>query len=341
MDRLDDMVTFVKVVDARSFTGAAERLGLSKSVVSRRISELEDRLGARLLNRTTRRLSPTEVGLAFYERCGRIIAELEEAERAVGDLHGSPRGRLRINAPVSFGQMHLASAIVDFLERNPAIEIDIHLNDRYVDLLEDGFDMAIRIGRLRDSSLIARRLAPSRRAVVASPRYLQTFGRPERPEDLVEHNCLLYTNVPTSEQWQFMTDEGVRTVRVNGNVRANNGDMTHAAALAGLGIAILPTFLCGEALASGRLERLDLNLHAAETGVFAVYPQNRHLSSKVRTFVDFLAARFGPTPYWDDDHSDHGTHPAPGDRDTPDADGMVDAIDGDGAENDGVEAVFP
>ncbi|MBV5335683.1 LysR family transcriptional regulator, partial [bacterium] len=196
MDKLDDMLAFIKVVDARSFTAAADRLGLSKSVVSRRIAELEDRLGARLLNRTTRRLSPTEVGQAFYERCTRIVSDLDEAERAVGDLHGAPRGRLRLNAPVSFGRLHLAAAIVAFVERHPAIEIDIELNDRYVDLLEDGYDLAVRIGRLRDSSLVARKLAPCRRVMVASPAYLERFGAPQIPEDLARHNCLLYTNAP-------------------------------------------------------------------------------------------------------------------------------------------------
>lgn len=299
MDRLDDMLAFIKVVDARSFTAAAARLGLSKSVVSRRLAELEDRLGARLLNRTTRKLSLTEVGQAFYERCTRIIADLEEAERAVGDLHGAPRGRLRLNAPVSFGRLHLAPAIVAFAESYPAIEIDVDLNDRYVDLLEDGYDMAVRIGRLRDSSLVARKLAPCRRAVVASPAYLERFGVPETPEDLTRHNCLLYTNAPTAEQWQFGDGDNLRSVKVGGSMRANNGDLTCAAAVAGLGVAILPTFLCGAALATGDLVRLDLPLHAPDTAVYAVYPQNRHLSSKVRAFVDFLAARFSPGPYWD------------------------------------------
>lgn len=299
MDKLDDMVAFIKVVEARSFTAAGARLGLSKSVVSRRIAELEDRLGARLLNRTTRKLSLTEIGQAFYERCARIVADVEEAERAVGDLHGAPRGRLRLNAPVSFGRLHLAAAIVAFIERYPAIEIDVDLNDRYVDLLEDGYDLAVRVGRLRDSSLVARKLAPSRRAVVASPAYLERCGVPETPLDLAHHNCLLYTNIPTAEQWQFADGDEAFSVKVTGPMRANNGDLACAAAVAGMGIAVLPTFLCGAALATGDLVALDLPLKTTETGVYAVYPQNRHLSSKVRAFVDFLAARFGPSPYWD------------------------------------------
>jgi len=299
MDRLDDMLAFIKVVDTKSFTAAAERLNLSKSVVSRRIAELENRLGARLLNRTTRRLSLTEVGQAFYERCTRILSDLDEAERAVADLHAAPRGRLRVNAPLSFGLLHLAPAIADFMQRHPAIEIDIDLNDRYVDLIDEGYDMAVRIGRLRDSSLIARRLAPNRRVICASPAYLEQHGTPETPEDLTKHCCLLYTNVPTAEQWQFRVNGETRAVRVQGNLRANNGDILLAAAIAGHGVAVAPTFLCGEALASGALRCLLYDYYVSDSAVYAVYPQNRHLSPKVRAFVDFLAARFGPEPYWD------------------------------------------
>ncbi|MGQ9369969.1 LysR family transcriptional regulator [Azospirillum sp. A39] len=299
MDRLDDMVAFIKVVEARSFTAAADKLGLSKSVVSRRIADLEYRLGARLLNRTTRRLSLTEVGQAFYERCSRILADLEEAEHAAADLHAAPRGRLKVNAPLSFGLLHLAPAVAVFLERHPAIEIDIDLNDRYVDLIDEGYDVAVRIGRLRDSSLIARRLAPNRRVVVASPAYLEARGTPRTPDELSEHACLIYTNVPMAEQWQFRVDGETRAVRVSGTLRANNGDMLRAAALAGRGIAVLPTFMCGDALQSGALRCLFDDCYFSESGVYALYPQNRHLSPKVRVFVDFLAGRFGPEPYWD------------------------------------------
>ncbi|HYD64068.1 LysR family transcriptional regulator [Azospirillum sp.] len=300
MDRLDDMLAFIKVVDTRSFTAAADRLNLSKSVVSRRISELENRLGARLLNRTTRKLSLTEVGQAFYERCTRILADLEEAERAVTDLHAAPRGRLKVNAPLSFGLLHLAPAIAAFMERYPDIEIDIDLNDRYVDLIDEGYDVAVRIGRLRDSSLIARRLAPNRRVVCASPAYLERHGTPQVPEDLANHHCLLYTNVPLAEQWQFRVNGETRTVRVSGTLFANNGDILLSAAVAGRGIIVSPTFLAGPALAAGQLRCLLFDCMVTESAVYAVYPQNRHLSPKVRAFVDFLASRFGPEPYWDE-----------------------------------------
>ncbi|HYH17305.1 MAG TPA: LysR family transcriptional regulator [Azospirillum sp.] len=300
MDRLDDMLAFIKVVDTRSFTAAADKLNLSKSVVSRRISELENRLGARLLNRTTRKLSLTEVGQAFYERCTRILADLDEAERAVTDLHAAPRGRLKVNAPLSFGLLHLAPAVAAFMERYPDIEIDIDLNDRYVDLIDEGYDVAVRIGRLRDSSLIAKRLAPNRRAVCASPSYLERHGWPQTPEDLANHQCLLYTNVPLAEQWQFRVNGETRTVRVSGSLYANNGDILLSAAIAGRGIVVSPTFLCGPALSAGQLRCLLFDCTVSESAVYAVYPQNRHLSPKVRAFVDFLAARFGPEPYWDE-----------------------------------------
>lgn len=299
MDRLDDMLAFIRVVEARSFTAAAERLGVSKSVISRRLTDLENRLGARLLNRTTRRLSITEVGQAFFERCVRIVADLEEAERAVADLHGEPRGILKVNAPMSFGLLHLAPAIVRFLERHPAVEIDIALNDRYVDLVDEGFDVAVRIGRLRDSSLIARRLAPNRRVVCASPAYFARHGEPVVPEDLTRHNCLIYTNIPAAEQWQFRIDGAIRSVRVSGNLRANNGDVLREAAIAGAGVIVLPTFLVGDALVRGDLICVLSAFAADDSTVNAVYPHNRHLSPKVRAFVDFLAARFGPEPYWD------------------------------------------
>jgi DNA-binding transcriptional LysR family regulator len=299
MDRLDDMLAFIAVVDCHSFSAAAERLGVSKSVMSRRLSDLENRLGARLLNRTTRRLSLTEVGQAFYERCSRIVADLDEAERAVADLYAAPRGRLRINAPVSFGVMHLAPAIATFLADHPAIEIDIDLNDRTVDLVNEGYDLAIRIGRLRDSSLIARRLSPSRRVVCASPAYLQRRGMPGTPDDLARHDCLIYTNIPLAEQWQFAIDGEVRPVRVSGRLHASNGDLLRAAAVAGLGIAVLPTFLVGDLLASGALCCLPFAGPVPDAAVHAIYPQSRHLSPKVRVFVDFLASRFGPEPYWD------------------------------------------
>lgn len=300
MDHLSGMAVFAKVVEARSFTAAAEQLGLSKSAVSKQVSRLEDRLGIRLLNRTTRRLSLTEAGAAYYERCARIVADAEEADLAITHLQSEPRGILLVNAPMSFGIAHVAPAIPDFLERYPELRVDMILNDRVVDLIDEGFDLAIRIGALADSSLIARRLAESRMVAVASPDYLARRGTPTRPEDLSQHNCLSYSYIPQERQWRFETDRGLSAVSVEGSFRANNGDAIRAAAVAGLGVAVLPSFIAGPDIRSGLLVPLLGDCLPSTTTVHAVYPHNRHLTVKVRAFVDFLADRFGPSPPWDD-----------------------------------------
>ena len=253
MNNLSAMAIFAKVVEAKSFTAAAARLGVTKSLVSREIGRLEDRLGARLLNRSTRRLSVTETGAAFYERCARVVAEAEEAERAVTNLQSEPRGTLMLNAPVSFGALHVAPAISEYLARFPEARIDMTLNDRFVDLVEEGFDLAIRIAVLTDSSLIARRLAPSRRAVCASYAYLERHGAPRVPDDLLHHNCMSYAYMAIEDQWQLIEDGQSRAIPVSGNFRANNGDALREAALAGLGLAILPTFIVGRDIQEGRL----------------------------------------------------------------------------------------
>ena len=300
MDHLAGMAVFAKVVEARSFTAAAEQLGLSKSAVSKQISRLEDRLGIRLLNRTTRRLSLTEAGAAYYERCARIVAEAEAADLAITHLQSEPRGVLQVNAPMSFGIAHVAPAIPDFLERYPELRVDMTLNDRVVDLVDEGFDVAIRIGALADSSLIARRLAESRMVAVAAPGYLQRHGAPDRPEDLERHNCLSYSYTPQERQWRFETEAGPRPVTVRGSFQANNGDAIRAAAVAGLGIAVLPSFIVGPDIRSGLLTTVLRDHLSSTTVVHAVYPHSRHLTVKVRAFVDFLADRFGPSPPWED-----------------------------------------
>lgn len=299
LDSLSGMAVFAKVVEARSFTAAAFELGMSKSAVSKQISRLEDRLGARLLNRTTRRLSLTETGAAFYDRCARVVAEAQEAELAVTNLQSEPRGTLRVNAPMSFGHLHIAPAIPDFLARYPELRVDMTMNDRFVDLIDEGFDVAIRIARLTDSSLIARRLAPDRRVLCGAPSYFERHGEPETPDDLIRHNCLSYAYVSDTDQWQFIDGEGTRAVAVRGTLRANNGDAIRQALLAGLGIAILPSFIVGPDVQAGRLKEVLRPYVPNRASVYAVYPHSRHLSAKVRVFVDFLADRFGPSPYWD------------------------------------------
>lgn len=299
LDSLSGMAVFAKVVEARSFTAAAAELGMSKSAVSKQISRLEDRLGARLLNRTTRRLSLTETGTAFYDRCARVVAEVQEAELAVTNLQAEPRGTLRVNAPMSFGHLHIAPAVPDFLARYPEVRVDMTMNDRFVDLIDEGFDVAIRIARLTDSSLIARRLAPDCRILCGSPAYFEKHGEPRTPDDLAGHNCLSYAYVSDTDQWQFIDGEGTRSISVRGNLRANNGDAIRQALLAGLGVAILPSFIVGPDVQAGRLKEVLRDHMPNRASIYAVYPHSRHLSAKVRVFVDFLADRFGPSPYWD------------------------------------------
>ncbi len=298
MDRLDAMAAFVKVVDTQGFSAAARALGVSKSLVSKYVASLEDRLGARLLNRTTRRLSLTDAGAAYYERCLRVLAETEEADRVVGRLQGEARGVLRINAPMSFGVLHLASALPDFARRHPELTVDLTLNDRLVDLVDEGYDVAVRIAPLADSRLVARRLAPSRRVVCGAPDYFARHGEPRHPGDLARHNCLIYTYAAV-EDWRLVGPKGAVSVRVNGRLRANNGEALLAALRAGLGVAMLPTFIVGPDLAAGRLRAVLTDWVDDAASVYAVYPHRRHLSTKVRLFVDFLAERFGPRPYWE------------------------------------------
>ncbi len=300
MERLDAMAVFARVVEAESFSGAARALGLSKSAVSKQVSRLEDRLSLRLLNRTTRRLSLTEAGAAYYQGCQRVVAAAEAAEQAVTHLAGAPRGRLRVNAPMSFGQRHIGPALPEFMRRYPELAVDLTLNDRIVDLVEEGFDVGVRIAPLADSSLVARHLAPSRSLLSAAPAYLEARGVPRGPEELEDHACLIYSYQASGAAWRLTGPEGGRRLKVSGPLRANNGDALLAAALGGLGVALLPCFICGEDLRAGRLVRLLPGWEgAAPSAVSAVYPAARHLSPKVRVFVDFLAERFGGTPYWD------------------------------------------
>jgi DNA-binding transcriptional LysR family regulator len=293
------MAAFVRVVEGRSFSMAARALGLTRSAVSRQIAGLEDRLGARLLNRTTRRLSVTEAGAVYYERCARILAEVEAAERAVMDLDEAPRGLLRVNAPMSFGLGHLGPALAEFAAAHPALKVELTLDDRVIDLVGEGYDMAIRIADLPPSALVARRLAVSRRILCAAPAYLARAGIPARPEELTRHACLSYTYLATGNDWRFRGPDGPITVRIDGAISANNGDVLRHMALAGLGIILAPTFIVGDDLRSGALVPLLSQWTEADTGIFAVYPHSRHLSPKVRAFVDFLAVRFSPAPYWD------------------------------------------
>jgi DNA-binding transcriptional LysR family regulator len=299
MDTLNSFAVFTKVVETGGFSSAARELNMSKSAVSKHISKLEEHLGVRLLNRTTRKLSPTEVGTTFYERARRVVEDVEETELAVSALHTEPRGTLRLNVPMSFGFLHVAPLLADFTARYPNINIDMALNDRVVDLLDEGFDVAIRIARLPDSSLIARKLAPFRRAICASPSYWKEHGKPQHPKDLKNHNCLIYSYMSSDDEWSFKDAKGTLSVKISGNIRANNGDALRATALEGAGVLLIPTFIVNDDLQNGSLQAVLADFDETDLAIYAVYPHNRYLSAKVRAFVDFLAERFKLEPYWD------------------------------------------
>jgi DNA-binding transcriptional LysR family regulator len=300
MDRITALAAFVRTVELGSQAAASDDLGISRAMIGRHIQQLEDRLGVRLLNRTTRKQSLTEAGLAFFEKCSAILEQLTEAERAATELQAEPRGTLRVNGPMSFGNRHLATALAAYCERHPQVKIDLVLNDRQVDLVEEGYDVAIRIARLTDSSLIARRLAPIRIALCASPDYLRRHGIPKVPTDLCSHNCLLYVYAPTPLDWVLVGPDGDEvSVRVSGTMTANNGHALMAAAIAGQGIVRQPTFIVGDALRTGELVEVLPEYAMHGPTAYAVYPHARNLSPKVRSFVDFLADYFKGTPSWD------------------------------------------
>lgn len=295
MDLLSSMQLFVKVVESQGFTNAARELALPKSTVSRQISALEARLGVRLLERTTRSLRPTEAGRAFYERCTRIVADVADAEDAVMRSQSEPQGTLRVSAPVSLGVRTLGPMVGRWLARHPRVRLELSLSDRRVDLVDDGFDVAIRVGVLEVSSLVARKLAPAPMVLAASPAYFARHGVPERPEDLRVHSCLQYEYARTSG-WRFVDDGREVIVPVAGPLVANNGDLLRDAAVAGLGVTMAPAFILEPELSAGRLVPALQRHLPPGGGVFAVYPESRYLPAKVRSFVDGMAAEFERFP---------------------------------------------
>ena len=299
MDRLALLETFVQVCDASSFSGAANRLGLSRGVVSKHVKQLEDRLGTRLINRTTRRLSLTEAGAAFYERCRQALADLDEAEADAARTSARPRGMLRVNAPMSFGQRYIAPLITPYLAAFPDVAIDLTLNDRVVDLVDEGYDVAIRIGRLPDSSLVARKLASSRMVICASRDHLSAHGTPAHPRDLADRPLLGYTYSSGRDLLRLEGPDGITEVKVRGPLKANNGDVLCTAVEAGLGIVATPAFFVAESLRDGVLVEILSDWSLPSTDIHAVYPGNRYVPAKVRTFVDHLVAAFRPAPPWE------------------------------------------
>jgi DNA-binding transcriptional LysR family regulator len=299
MDRLAGIPAFEGVVAAGSFAGAARALGLSVAAVSKQVRALEDRLGVRLLHRTTRQVRLTEAGERFHERCQRILADLEEAEREVAARQTTPRGRVRVSAPMSFGERHLGPVVGAFLAANPDVEIDLVLDDRFVDILAEGFDVAVRIAELHDSSLVARRLCGSRRVLCASPAYLARHGTPATPDELAAHRCIGYAYMTSGCDWPFRTRDGRRLLRVRGPVMSNNGDVLRVLALDGCGIALLPTFLVADDLRAGRLHEVLPDQLAGDPAVWVLQPTRRHVPLAVRAFVDFLTTHFAGVAPWE------------------------------------------
>ena len=297
MDRFLEMRTFVQVVDTGSFVGAAEPLDMSKAAVSRYVADLEARLGVRLLHRTTRRLSLTEDGEVFYLRCKELLGGLDAAEAEVTARSGDAVGQLRVNAPVSFGILYLAPVWAAFKARHPQVSFDVTLSDRVVDIVDEGFDLAIRITQLQNSSLISRRLASTRMVLCASPTYLARQGTPVHPSELVQHHILAYSNWSSRDEWAFDGPDGVVVVKTTPCLRSNNGDTCRAVALAHEGIILQPSFMVGADLAAGTLVELCPGYRALEMGIHAVYSSRKHVAPKVRLLIDFLVEHFAE-PRW-------------------------------------------
>jgi DNA-binding transcriptional LysR family regulator len=300
MDRFENMGSFIRVVEAGSISGAADRLGVAKSAVSRRLKELEEHLGVELFHRTTRRMNLTDTGRAFYHQSVRIMEDVLEAELATSQAHATLKGSLKIALPSTFGLMHMGPAINEFSQAHPKIEFDLDFNDREVDLIQEGFDLAIRIANLPDSSLIARRLAPIRLVICASPVYLEQMGMPRSPDELIEHQCLVYSLLRDFEYWH-LTDSNGREIRakIHPYLKASTGEFLKDAAVEGLGIILLPSFIAYKEIERGALVQILKEYEVPQMDAYAIYPQTRHLSQRVRAFVDFLVKRFEGTPYWD------------------------------------------
>jgi len=302
MKKFDDIQAFIAVVDAGSFTAAADRLGSAKSAISRRVAMLEERLGVQLLRRTTRVLNLTDTGRSFYARGVRILADLAEAEAAVQQAHGELKGRLRVALPMSFSVRHMCGPLATFKRQHPGVEFDLDLNDRRVDIIEENVDVALRIGHLADSSLIARRLFDVHSIVCASPHYLKVHGTPRVPNDLREHQCLVYSNLAEPAKWHYQDHDGQSlSVNVNAVMQASSGDFLSNFAAHGQGIVIQPTFIAAEPIRRGNLQPILTDYTWPSSTAYALYPPTRHLSYRVRAFIDFLVDKFKGKPQWDRD----------------------------------------
>jgi DNA-binding transcriptional LysR family regulator len=289
VSKIQEMSSFVAVVEAGSFVGAAQTTGLSKAAVSRHVGELEQRLGVRLLQRTTRRLSLTDEGRLFFDRAKELLEAIDEAESELTLRSGEARGVIRVNAPLTFGALHLAPLWGPFADANPKVSLDITLSDRVVDLVDEGYDLAIRISSLPDSTLVTRKLASTRMVLCASPEYLQRHGAPVHPQELTQHAVISYTHWSTRDEWHFTGPEGPMNVRIASRIHTNNGDTCRRAALAHHGVILQPDFIVGEDLRRGELVEIMPAYRSVELGIHAVYPSRKHLPLKTRRLIDFLA----------------------------------------------------
>ncbi|MEX0873297.1 MAG: LysR family transcriptional regulator, partial [Aquisalimonadaceae bacterium] len=303
MDRASEMLIFVRCVEEGSFSAAARAMDMTPSAISKQIRRLEDRLGARLFNRTTRRISLTEIGRDFYERCSRIMAEIELAEESVSSLQDRVTGTLRVSATSAFARGEVLPRIRTFMERYPELKVELELTDRSVDLVEEGVDCAIMLQeQVDDPSLVARKLAVNRRIIVASPSYIARYGAPRTPDDLLNHNCLVLYNVSRFNDWEFEMPDGThRVIHVAGNFRANTAGALFTACIAGVGVARLSTWLVAPQIRDGQLVQVMPEFAHEESAYYVLFPQGRHLSRKVRAFVDFLVEQFTPVPPWEQD----------------------------------------
>jgi DNA-binding transcriptional LysR family regulator len=300
MDKLNSLRAFVKVVELGSFSEAGRQLRLSRSAISKYVSELEQELGVQLLNRTTRHASANENGQAYFERALSILADLDAADQAVAQAQSTPRGLLRVNAPMSFGTLQLGPAITDFMAQCPELQIQLVLSDDQVDPMQGGFDVTLRIADLESSSLIARKIVAIDRLVCASPGYLKQRGTPKLPEDLRGHALLTYGFLLTGNQWKLTGKDGDdHWIQPQWSLCVNNAEVLRDAAVSGRGIALLPTFIAGDALRAGALRSVLAAYKAPPLTLYAIYPPTRHLAVKVRLFIDFLVARFAGVPNWD------------------------------------------
>jgi DNA-binding transcriptional LysR family regulator len=297
MDRLGDLDVFARVVTARSMSAAGRELKLSPAVISKRIRRLEERLGVRLLQRTTRQLSLTEAGQGFYERVISILSSVEEAEAWMASGAATARGVLRVSDPTSFGRLHIAPHLKTFLDQNPLVTVDLVLSDAFVDIVGESFDLAVRIADLQDSSLVARRLAANHRVLCATPAYVAARGEPRTLDELQQHTLIAHN----ADQWRLDGPRGAATVRISGPLRTNSSEVVRETLLAGLGVALRSTWDVGPELKDGRLVRLLPEFSGGKrVAIHGVYPSRRHMEQKVRAILDFLAGLYGPLPYWDE-----------------------------------------